>query len=138
MKPSPTWFDVCLVIVKSSGWWFQFFLAFSKCLNFIQSCKQIILSWTRLSNYHTFTILIKSWPSCKLLYFSFYVKVSVAHVILSKEDVKTIRSEWSIEDFWLWHLLSSVPFLKVSLDRKLLKIIQILFWCLNCFTLVCF
>ena len=75
-------------------------------------------------NYHTFTILIKSWPSCKLLCFSFYFKVSVAHVILSKEDVKTTRSEWSLEDFCLWHLLSFVPFLKVSLDRKLLKIIQ--------------
>ena len=35
MKKSPTWFDVYLVNVKSSGRLFQIFVAFLECLNFI-------------------------------------------------------------------------------------------------------
>ena len=34
LKQSPTWFDVYLAIVKSSGWLFQILVAFSKCPNF--------------------------------------------------------------------------------------------------------
>ena len=34
MKQSPTWFDVYLVNVKSSGRLFQIFVAFSECPNF--------------------------------------------------------------------------------------------------------
>ena len=35
MKQSPTWFDVYLINVKSSGRLFQIFVAFSEYLNFI-------------------------------------------------------------------------------------------------------
>mgnify|MGYP007048744007 CR=1 FL=1 len=70
--------------------------------------------------------------SSSAICFSFYLKLSVAQVISSKEDAKTTTgSEWRIEDFCLWHSLSFVPFLKVSFEKKLLKTIQN-----NCFTLL--
>ena len=102
----------------------------------IQSCNQITLGGHR-QDFQIITLLLM-WlnpgpaASSSALCFSFYLKLSVAQVISSKEDAKaTTGSEWRIEDFCLWHSLSSVPFLKVSFDKKLLKTIQN-----NCFTLL--
>ena len=109
----------------------------------IQSCNQITLGGHR-QDFQIITLLLM-WlnpgpaASSSALCFSFYLKLSVAQVISSKEDAKTTTgsewwidgSEWWIEDFCLWHSLSSVPFLKVSFDKKLLKTIQN-----NCFTLL--
>ena len=36
LKPPSTWFDIYLENVKSSGRWFQIFVAFSECPNFIK------------------------------------------------------------------------------------------------------
>ena len=102
----------------------------------IQSCNQITLGGHR-QDFQIITLLLM-WlnpgpaASSSAICFSFYLKLSVAQVISSKEDAKTTTgSEWRIEDFCLWHSLSSVPFLKVSFDKKLLKTIQN-----NCFTLL--
>ena len=51
MEQSPTWFDVYLVNVKSSGRLFQIFVPFSDCLNFtLAKLKKFPLTATDFSN----------------------------------------------------------------------------------------
>ena len=58
MKQSPTWFDVYLVNVKSSGRWFQTIVVFSECPNF---------NWPLEGQFcRTFVLLYANWKDKKL------------------------------------------------------------------------
>ena len=97
----------------------------------IQSCNKIILSVGHEQDFWIITlftslIIIPAQLYCRLLCFSFYHKVSVAHWILSKEDATTTVSEFLIRMFNSRLFLVAIVFSCVALECKSLhKLLEI-------------
>ena len=97
----------------------------------IQSCNKIILSVGHEQDFWIITlftslIIIPAQLHCRLLCFSFYHKVSVAHRILSKEDAATTVSEFLIRMFNSRLFLVAIVFSCVALECKSLhKLLEI-------------
>ena len=95
MKQSPTWFDVYLVNVKSSGRLFRIFVAFSECPNFKRATECYLDKKLFISEF-----LGMFWSQLKLLPMLVPSRVAPSCGLL-KKVVKKIHT-FGIQDSRIW------------------------------------